>query len=407
MTGRDPFARWLGDGYAPEVRRHVGFLTVVRLATNTCYRFTPPFVAIIARGFDISLTTIGLVLTVSEMSGFLGPVVGRLADRLPRRRAMTVGLAGCGAGAWIAAASPSPVALCAGITLISIAKMLFDLGMAGWMIDHVPYERRGRVVGITETSWAIALLVGVSSLGLVVAAGSWRGGYALAGVAVVIGAVAVRARMSHEPRPTRREDAGRGWPHGHAWAVPVAMFGLMCASQCGFLTFGAWLEDRHGIGAAGIAAVGFGLGIVELGASTWSARRTDAWGKETSVALGAVLMVPAGLVLAVMHDSLLVGLVALGAFFLGFEFAVVSLLPVAAQLVPGREGSGLGIVMAGATLGRGVMSIGATWLYDAYGGLTWPAVAGAAWAALATAAILGFHRRGGASRLLGAGAQPR
>ena len=402
----DPFARWLGEGYAPEVRRHVGFLTLVRLATNTCYRFTPPFVAIIARGFDISLTTIGIVLTISEMSGFLAPAVGRAADRLPRRTAMVLGLAGCAAGAWLAAASPSPAALCLGITVISLAKVLFDLGMAGWMVDHVPYDGRGRVVGITETSWAIALLVGVSSLGLVVAAGSWRAGYALAGVGVAAASIAVRGRMAREPRPARRADEGHGWPRGHAWSVPLAMFCLMCGSQCGFLTFGAWLADRHGYGAAGIAAVGFGLGVVELGASTWSARRTDAWGKEWSVALGAALMVPSGILLAVSHDSLVAGLATLGVFFLGFEFAVVSLLPVAAQLVPGREGSGLGLVMAGGTLGRGVMSIGATWLYDAHGGMTWPALAGAAWSLAATLAVLDFRRRGGAGRVMAGPAQP-
>ena len=401
------FARWLGEGHAEEVRRHVGFLTLVHLATCTCYRFTPPFVAIVARGFDVSLTTLGVVLTVSEMSGFLAPAVGRAADRLTRRTAMVLGLVGCALGAWIAAASPSPVALGAGITIISLAKMMFDLGMAGWMVEHVPYERRGRVVGITETSWALALLVGVPSLGLVVAAGSWRGGYALAGLAVAVGAVAVRVRMPREAPPAPLAARLRAWPRGHAWAVPLTMFGLMCASQCGFLTFGAWLGDRHGFGAAGVAAVGFGLGLVELAASVGSARRTDVWGKEVSVATGAALMVPSGVVLAVGHDSLVAGLVALAVFFMGFEFAVVSLLPVAAQLVPRREGSGLGLVMAGGTLGRGVMSIGATWLYDAHGGMMWPGLVGALWGLAATAAILDFRRRGGAARLLVGVAQPR
>ena len=40
----------------------------------------------------------------------------------------------------------------------------------------------------------------------------------------------------------------------------LAMFFLMAASQCMFVTFGSWLDDDFGFTEAGIAAVAFGLG---------------------------------------------------------------------------------------------------------------------------------------------------
>ena len=79
----------------------------------------------------------------------------------------------------------------------------------------------------------------------------------------------------------------------------AALFGLMAATQSLFVTFGPWLEDDFGVGAAGLAAVTFGIGGVELVASLTSAARTDRWGKERSVIAGAGVMVPAGLALAV------------------------------------------------------------------------------------------------------------
>ena len=54
---------------------------------------------------------------------------------------------------------------------------MFDVGLISWTADHVPYERRGRIIGLIETSWALGLLVGVTTLGLVAAATSWRWSY--------------------------------------------------------------------------------------------------------------------------------------------------------------------------------------------------------------------------------------
>jgi len=56
-------------------------------------------VAIIAKGFDISLSEIGIALTISELSGLLSPFIGRFVDYLSRRTAMLAGLIGIGFGA--------------------------------------------------------------------------------------------------------------------------------------------------------------------------------------------------------------------------------------------------------------------------------------------------------------------
>lgn len=124
-----------------------------------------------------------------------------------------------------------------------------------------------------------------------------------------------------------------------------------------FITFGAWLDDQFGFGALGIAAVGFSFGLVELYASVTSANKTDSWGKEISIAIGCLIMVPGGLALSLAAHNLIFGLLALMIYILGFEFAVVSMLPLATHLVPKRPGSGLGLVIGAGTLGRGVMSL--------------------------------------------------
>jgi len=388
--------RWLDDSFSPLVKKNVTLLTATRLTTNACYRFTPPFIAIIAKGFDISLSEIGVALTISELSGLLSPFVGRFVDQLSRRRAMLIGLVGISSGALLSAVSPNIFLFTLGVTLISVLKNFFDLGMSGWISDHVPYEKRGRYIGITEISWALGLLLGVSTMGVITALIDWRAGFLAGAIGVAISSTFLTARIPTEAHEVSSRSIDKDVRlRGRGWLVVATMFATMCASQCIFITFGAWLDDEFGFGAIGIAAVGFSFGVVELYASISSANKTDKWGKEVSIAVGCLLMVPGGLALWVVSQNLTLGLVALLVYILGFEFAVVSMLPLATHLVPSRPGSGLGFVIGAGTLGRSVMSLVATRAYESSGGIAMPALIGAASAAVATLFIYMYHRRGG------------
>ena len=388
--------RWLDDSFSELVKKNVTLLTSARLTTNACYRFTPPFVAIIAKGFNISLSQIGIALTISELSGLLSPFIGRFVDHLSRRVAMLAGLIGIGFGAFLAAVSPNIFVFTLGVTLISVTKNFFDLGMSGWISDHVPYEKRGRYIGITEISWALGLLIGVSLMGVVTALVSWRAGFVLGVVATACSLIFISSRIKSEEHEVASRIADDGMRlSGRGWLVVATMFSTMCASQCIFITFGAWLDDEFGFGAIGIAAVGFSFGVVELYASITSANKTDNWGKEKSIAIGCIIMVPGGLALWLVPHNLVFGLIALLIYILGFEFAVVSMLPLATHLVPKRPGSGLGLVIGAGTLGRGVMSLVATRAYESSGGIAMPSLIGAISAAVATIFIFSYHRRGG------------
>ena len=389
-------SRWLDDSYSNIVKKNITALTAARLTTNACYRFTPPFIAIIAKGFNVSLSEIGVALTVSELSGLLSPFIGRFVDRLSRRTAMLAGLIGIATGALVAGVSPNLIWFTIGVTTISVTKNFFDLGMSGWISDHVAYEKRGRIIGLTEISWALGLLLGVSIMGIITALFSWRVGFMTGVIGVLISTSFIASRIKTEPHEisSRAVDDGVRLS-GRAWLVVATMFATMCASQCIFITFGAWLGDEFNFGALGIAAVGFSFGLVELYASLTSASKTDKWGKERSIAIGSLIMVPGGLMLAVVSDNLIAGLIALMIYILGFEFAVVSMLPLATHLVPKRPGSGLGLVIGAGTLGRGVMSLVATRAYETSNGIALPALIGAVSAAVATLLMFIYHRRGG------------
>jgi MFS transporter, DHA1 family, inner membrane transport protein len=390
------FGRLLDDSFEPEIRHNISIVILGRLVANACYRFAPPFLAIIAKDFNVSLSDIGVALFVSELSGFASPFAGRIVDRLTHRNAMVIGLVGTLLGCAIAAAAPSVYLFAVGVTVLALTKQRFDLGLGAWIADHVPYQQRGRIVGLTETSWALGLLVGVSLMGLITAATNWRIGYMFGISCLVVVTTSIAKRVNSKPRVvTPHVQGAKTRVHGRGWLVVVTMFCIMSCAQSLFVTFGAWLQDQFGFGAARLAAVGFALGAVELFASLNSAQRTDGWGKERSIAAGALLIVPAGILLAIASSNIVLGLIAVGVYYLGFEFAVVSLLPIASQLVPNSPGAGLGWVLGAGTLGRAIIAIVGTRAYEKYG-VDVPALIGSGFGVLAAISILTYKKLGGA-----------
>jgi predicted MFS family arabinose efflux permease len=385
--------RFLDDSYSEETRRHVTTLTIARLTSNACFRYAPPFLASISDDFQISLSRLGLALMITEIVMGISPILGRFVDRLHRRTAMAGGLLAISGAATIAAASPSMWIFVLGMLLIAVAKFIFDIGLASWVNDHVEYEKRGRVIGFTETSWALGLLIGVTAMGLVASATSWRWGYAVGAISVAVMAIVVMTRLDgHDVAGSQRSKDTTKYPMPrNGYWIFAAMFFLMAASQSLFVTFGSWLEDEFGFNEAGISAVVFGLGAFELLASITSARRTDTWGKERSTIFGALLILPAGLLLTVGHNNAIIGLILLGIYLLGFEFSIVSMLPLSANLIPSSPGRGLGIVLAGGTLGRASMSLIGTAAYDKFG-INVPSFIGAVCAAGMIGCIVAYSR---------------
>lgn len=382
------FQRALDDSYPVEVRHHITTLTIARTTANGCFRFAPPFLAVIAAGNGTDLAGIGIAVAISEFAGLLSPVTGLWVDRMHRRTAMSIGLAGVAAATALAAASVHPAMIAVALVVLAQSKVMFDIGLGAWFADRVPFERRGRVLGITETSWALGLLVGVSAMGLVTAVAGWRVGYALGAVAVVTLAAIVARTLPegsdahHEPTSTPRVAV----PWTRVAPLLAASACLMGSSQALFVTFGSWLDERFGFSAAALSAVAFGMGLGELFASLMSARHADRRGKERSAALGAALIVPAAVGLVVLHTHLWVGLPLLVLAVAAFEFGLVSAVPLGTDVIADSPVRGLALMLGAGTLGRSLVSVPATRLYAAHG-MAAPALL---CASLAVAAALAF-----------------
>lgn len=373
----------LDESYSPEVRSSLLPLTVAKITANSAARFAPPFVATIASGLDVSLSSVGVAIAVGELVGLSAPVLTRLAARFRRRTAMVAGLLGIAGGAGICALSTSVALFAVGLAALAMAKIVFDLGVVAWLTDRIEYAKLGRAFGLTETAWAIALFIGVVLMGLLTGLTSWRWGYVLALVAIVVMAAVLRRLLPDEPPRSapvavarhERQRFGAGW-----WVV-VSAVALTGAAQSIFVTFGKWLQDDFGFSDTQLAAVIFGFGAVELVAASSTIRFLDALGKQRSVLVGTSIMVPAGLGFVAAQHHLYAGMGLLAVFIGAFEFTVLAVMSLSNNLIPPNPSRGLAMTVGAATLGRALMAPAATAAYSAHG-MWLPAVLGVSCAAV-------------------------
>ena len=385
------FARSLDQSYAPVVLKNLDRLVWARLVSNACYRFAPPFIAVIARGLDVTVAQLGVAFMIGEFAGLLSPVIGRFIDRANRLVSMLLGVSLLTTAVLILAAATNLWIFGAGMFLMSSSKVLFDTSLIVWVNDHVPYERRGRIVGIIETSWALSLFIGVAAMGIATAVLSWRAGFLLGAIAMAISGALIATGLPRNDAHAPARSVQRGKVPRNALYIFASAFLLMGASQCVGITFGPWFEDEFGFTSLGLIVIVVVLGVFELGSSIGSSRVTDRWGKEKSVMRGVAAMAIAGVLMTVGHQFAFLAIPMLIIYIAGFEFALVSMLPIAANLVPTAGGIGLGLTVGAGTLGRAIFSSVATSLYDWVGPLG-PAVAATILAALTALAISGYSR---------------
>jgi predicted MFS family arabinose efflux permease len=364
--------RVLDETYEPIVRKNLTLVTVARLTTNSAFRYVIPFLSVLARGLDVSISQIGVVLTISTLTGLLGSPIGRFIDRGSHRVLIVYSLVGIALGAAIAAFAPGVWLFGVGLVILGVAKLVFDMALTGWVSEYVPPQGRGRVFGLIEMSWAAGLFLGVTLLGIITAIWSWRWAYATAAAALVVVAVVAFLRLPPDRRRFSAHDvaaisAPRERPSARAWQFVVAMGFMLISIQMLIAVLGPWLQDDHGFGSGGLAVVTFGLGVFELVSSFAAIRLTDVWGGWRSVMRGGMLLVPASLLFVLTHQYLWLGLVAFAFVTLGFEYCIISSFSVATTLVNGAPAAGLGLMFTFNTAGMAAGTLLGTWLYDHHG----------------------------------------
>lgn len=350
-------------------------MTGAKSTSNLALRWIGPFLPTLERAFGASTGTLTGIMGAAELSGLTTSVMGRVLDGGRHRMVIAGGL--------LLASLSSVVALGGSVWTFAVAMVLLVIGVANLTVaglayigDRVPYERRGRAIGIFETSWAIALLAGAPVLALVIEAGGWRAAYLTLAGLTAIGALVVwrmvpagPARAAGSRTGSHAADAtvGRRRLPATAWAPILTAAGLAAAGIGMFVVTGVWLEDRHGLAIGGLGLVATAMGAVELVSSSSVAAFADRIGLRRSVTGGAAMLGVGIGIIAVSGDSVLVAVIGLLTLVAGFEFGFVASLSVMSEAAPEARGTALAVGNAVGTLSRSAAVVLSGQLYEAVG----------------------------------------
>ncbi len=371
-------------------------LTAAKAVANTALRWVPPFLPVLEKAFGATTGQMTTVLGIGEMSGLSTFAVGKHLDRGRERAVMALSL--------LAIAVSSLVSLFGTTLTFAIGFVLVVLGVANctvaghaYISHRVEYSRRARSIGLYETSWALALLIGAPIIAGLIAVFGWRGPYvALAIATTAMAAMIWRSTDAARPAPSATDPEptpGLAAITTSAWAVIVGSALLAMAGLSVFAISGSWLDDAFGVSTGGLGAVAMAYGAIELVASAGSAGFADRIGKFRGTLAGIALLASGQAVMAVADDTLWIGVVGILLFLCGFEFAFVTSLSLVTEATPAARGTTIAAANAVGTVARGSGTIASGWLYGVHGvegTLTLSAIAAAA---SALAFVVSRHRR--------------
>lgn len=367
---------------------------LARTTLNTAARMAYPFLPFIARGLGVPLEAAASLVALRAATGYASLAVGPMADRYRRRTLILIALALFVAAALVAASFSQFSLFAVGFVGMGLAKIILDPTSIAYISDRVPYAMRARATGILEIPWALAALVGIPLVGWTIARYGWQAPYwGLAAFGVLSLALAMWAFPVGDHAP--HHSGGHVLSSlGHALRVPNVrwmwpmMLCLVLANEMVFIVYGAWLEGSFGLGPAALGSVSIATGLAELGGEGLSSAFLDRIGKKRGILLGLLALAAAYPLLPLLASRGLGGAVfTLALILLGFEFTLVSTIPLVTELAPTARATSLSINITGNQTGRVLGALIGPLVYATVG--MWGNVALAAALTLLSALLLG------------------
>lgn len=350
----------------------IGVATLSRLCLNTARRFPYPFAPALSRGLGVPLPAITSLIAVNQATGFLGALFGPVSDRFGYRVMMLTGLGLLVTGMFAGGLFPYYGIVLTALFLAGLGKSLFDPALQAYMGERVPFERRGLVIGMLETSWAGSTLVGIPLVGLLMEKWGWRSPFIFLGILGLFSIVSLFFLMPREGRsttpgrPTRVFSGawGRLFHERPARGVMCFAFLVSAANDNLFVVYGVWFENHFGLS---ILALGLGtaiIGAAELLGETLTATIADRIGLKQSVVAGLLLSGLGYFLLPLLGHTVSLAMGGLFFVFLTLEFSIVTCLSLCTEVLPAYRATMMSGYFAAAGMGRvvGALLGGPVWL---------------------------------------------
>lgn len=378
----------------PSILKQVIALALFKMLINTGRRFVYPFAPTLSRGLDVPLAAITTIIAASQFTSILGLFCGPFAERLGYRAMMQYGLALLCVGMLLCAVFPLYGIVFLGLLVASFGKTVFDPAGQAFIGQNVPFQQRGRVIGILEMSWAGSTLIGIPLLGLVIDQGGLIFSFYLLSLLGLVGWISIKRIIQADEKS---HDSGKVTVQIVASlkklikirsAAGMLGFGfwISMANDSIFVIYGVWLEQDFHVTLVTLGFSTVAIGAAELCGESLTALFADRLGLKRAIVLGLLLSVLSFLLLPFVGTTLPLALFGIFMVFLSFEFTMVTSFSLSTELMPQARATMMAGFYATAGIGRviGILAGTALWKIGGITGVAWMA------ACLTTMGLLSF-----------------
>ena len=350
----------------------VGFTTLIRLFINTARRFVYPFAPALSRGLGVSLTAVTSMIAVNQVTGLLALFFGPLGDKWGYRLMMLIGVGALTVGMFCGGLFPYYGWVLSALFLAGIGKTLFDPALQAFVGSRIPYERRGMAIGICETAWAGASLVGIPLVGILISRFGWQSPFFVLGALGITGVLGIYVLIpANEQKAISAQKASvyistisrlvkQRTPLGAMGFVLL----LNAANDNLFVVYGAWLEKSFHLGIVALGLATTIIGAAELLGEIITAFVGDRMGLPRLIFIGTMVSVVCYIALPAIGINLSLALGGLFFVFFAFEVAIVTSISLCTELLPEARATMMAGFHASAGLGRviGALIGGPVWI---------------------------------------------
>lgn len=170
--------------------------------------YAQPLLHTIARAFDVSEATAGLLMTVIQVGYVLGlAFLVPLGDLRERRGLISLVMVITAVGLALAAAAPTFVVLGTVLGIVGITSAIAQV-IVPMSSSLAAEHERGQVVGMVMSGLLVGILVARTLSGLIAGAFGWRAVFVVGAAAMLVLAVVLRRRLPRVPPTTQLRYVG-------------------------------------------------------------------------------------------------------------------------------------------------------------------------------------------------------
>jgi len=197
----------------------LALLMIVSTLRMADYELLAPLYGPISRDIGINDLQFGMIRSVMDAVGILGILVfGVLADRWRRRDLIAIGVIGWSAATWAIGGATGFVWLLVADAFMKFFQSTFSACLYPMVSDMVPRKKRGLVLGIMGTTFALGTVLGLA-VPAIMGTSDWRRPFVYFGIPGVVLGIAVFLFLREPPRGGTEEaaaDAG-GYAGSFSW----------------------------------------------------------------------------------------------------------------------------------------------------------------------------------------------